>query len=204
MRTLQSSSRLVSPHILEFAKSGWTLQSEPPRSPSAAVFGNLTNMGARVARMFRNFNLENRAFREISKEKPQAAPRHAVSAPAAAGSSGGECPLIRALVTGNRPPAVGHTGFITESQSWELICVENNLEASTAHESGVVCFSAVGAEDPVNKKNDPLLNLLKSVYVESTDPAAAEVRPGHSLRTCAHIHLRTHGSLCHFKVNVLL
>lgn len=35
-----------------------------------------TDMGARVARMTRNFNLENRAFREISKEKPRAAPRH--------------------------------------------------------------------------------------------------------------------------------
>ncbi|XP_070782344.1 NADH dehydrogenase [ubiquinone] 1 alpha subcomplex assembly factor 4 isoform X1 [Enoplosus armatus] len=76
-------------------------------------------MGARVARMFRNFNLENRVHREISKEKPLAAPRHAVSVPPAAG----------------RP------------------------EAETA--------------DPVNQKNDPLLAHLKSVYVESQDPAAA-------------------------------
>ncbi|KAI3364483.1 hypothetical protein L3Q82_010832, partial [Scortum barcoo] len=29
--------------------------------------------------------------------------------------------------------------------------------------------------DSLNQKNDPLLNLLKSVYVESNDPAAAEV-----------------------------
>ncbi|XP_056260507.1 NADH dehydrogenase [ubiquinone] 1 alpha subcomplex assembly factor 4 isoform X2 [Seriola aureovittata] len=77
-------------------------------------------MGARVVRMFRNFNLENRVFREISKEKPRAAPRHAVSDP---------------------PSAAGS-------------------EAETA-------------VDPVNRRNDPLLTLLKSVYVESKDPAAA-------------------------------
>lgn len=35
------------------------------------------------------------------------------------------------------------------------------------------------AMDPVHQKNDPLLSLLKSVYVESKDPpAAAEVRLG--------------------------
>lgn len=33
-------------------------------------------MGGRVTRVFRNFNVENRARREISKEKPTAAPRH--------------------------------------------------------------------------------------------------------------------------------
>uniref|UniRef100_A0A8C7P0L6 NADH dehydrogenase [ubiquinone] 1 alpha subcomplex assembly factor 4 n=1 Tax=Oncorhynchus mykiss TaxID=8022 RepID=A0A8C7P0L6_ONCMY len=33
-------------------------------------------MGARVARLFRNFNLENRVHREIGKAKPEAAPRH--------------------------------------------------------------------------------------------------------------------------------
>ncbi|XP_075780027.1 NADH dehydrogenase [ubiquinone] 1 alpha subcomplex assembly factor 4 [Pelodiscus sinensis] len=33
-------------------------------------------MGARVTRAFRNFNLENRASREISKNKPTPAPRH--------------------------------------------------------------------------------------------------------------------------------
>uniref|UniRef100_UPI0014459132 NADH dehydrogenase [ubiquinone] 1 alpha subcomplex assembly factor 4 isoform X3 n=1 Tax=Epinephelus lanceolatus TaxID=310571 RepID=UPI0014459132 len=74
-------------------------------------------MGARVARMFRNFNLENRVHREISREKPRVAPRH-------------ETPL---------PPSA------------------DSSEVDTA----------------VNQKNDPLLNLLKSVYVESTDPAAA-------------------------------
>ncbi|NWX85899.1 NDUF4 factor, partial [Nothoprocta ornata] len=33
-------------------------------------------MGARVTRVFRTFNVENRARREISKEKPTPAPRH--------------------------------------------------------------------------------------------------------------------------------
>ncbi|CAJ1077479.1 NADH dehydrogenase 1 alpha subcomplex assembly factor 4 isoform X2 [Notolabrus celidotus] [Xyrichtys novacula] len=77
-------------------------------------------MGARVVRMFRNFNLENRVFREISKEKPQAAPRHTVTVPPPPDTSGAE------------------------------------------------------TESSVQQKNDPLLKLLKSVYVESTDPAAAE------------------------------
>lgn len=36
----------------------------------------LESMGAAVARVARNFNLENRAEREISKMKPSAAPRH--------------------------------------------------------------------------------------------------------------------------------
>ncbi|XP_061900389.1 NADH dehydrogenase [ubiquinone] 1 alpha subcomplex assembly factor 4 isoform X1 [Entelurus aequoreus] len=38
-------------------------------------------MGSRVGRMFRNVNLENRVQREISKEKPRPAPRHAVTQP---------------------------------------------------------------------------------------------------------------------------
>ncbi|XP_060947541.1 NADH dehydrogenase [ubiquinone] 1 alpha subcomplex assembly factor 4 [Limanda limanda] len=72
-------------------------------------------MGSRVARMFRNFNLENRVIREISREKPRAAPRHESGAP---------------------PPEV------------------------------------VDKVDTLSQKNDPLLSLLRSVYVESTDPAA--------------------------------
>ncbi|XP_005301199.1 NADH dehydrogenase [ubiquinone] 1 alpha subcomplex assembly factor 4 [Chrysemys picta bellii] len=38
-------------------------------------------MGARVTRVFRNFNLESRAAREISKDKPTSAPRHPVARP---------------------------------------------------------------------------------------------------------------------------
>uniref|UniRef100_A0A096M2T5 NADH dehydrogenase [ubiquinone] 1 alpha subcomplex assembly factor 4 n=1 Tax=Poecilia formosa TaxID=48698 RepID=A0A096M2T5_POEFO len=73
-----------------------------------------TSMGARLARMFRNYNVENRALREISKEKPRSAPRHATTA---------------------TPSAV----------------------SSEASES-------------VMKKNESLLEHLRSVYVESTDP----------------------------------
>ncbi|XP_037247630.1 NADH dehydrogenase [ubiquinone] 1 alpha subcomplex assembly factor 4 [Falco biarmicus] len=36
-------------------------------------------MGGRLARVFRNFNVESRARREISKEKPTPAPRHPAS-----------------------------------------------------------------------------------------------------------------------------
>ncbi|XP_013882361.1 NADH dehydrogenase [ubiquinone] 1 alpha subcomplex assembly factor 4 [Austrofundulus limnaeus] len=69
-------------------------------------------MGAKVARMFRNYNIENRALREISKEKPRAAPRHA---------------------TGPPPNSVG--------------------------------------PEVVKQKNQPLLDHLRTVYVESRDPA---------------------------------
>ncbi|XP_077159940.1 NADH dehydrogenase [ubiquinone] 1 alpha subcomplex assembly factor 4 [Paroedura picta] len=37
-------------------------------------------MGGQVTRALRNFNLENRAFREIGKAKPLAAPRHPAAA----------------------------------------------------------------------------------------------------------------------------
>ncbi|KAK5880570.1 hypothetical protein CesoFtcFv8_023583 [Champsocephalus esox] len=78
-------------------------------------------MGARVARMFRNFNLENRVHREISKEKPRAAPRHKADLSRSSGGS-------------------------ESAETAEL----------------------------VSQKNAPLLGLLRSVYVESKDPAAAE------------------------------
>uniref|UniRef100_A0A3B4B3X2 NADH dehydrogenase [ubiquinone] 1 alpha subcomplex assembly factor 4 n=1 Tax=Periophthalmus magnuspinnatus TaxID=409849 RepID=A0A3B4B3X2_9GOBI len=85
-------------------------------------------MGARVARMFRNFNLENRVHREISRDKPRAAPRHPETADPVPGPSEGEGP---------------------------------------SHSRG---------------KNTPLLKHLRSLYVESTDPAEpAQVRRGHSL-----------------------
>lgn len=69
-------------------------------------------MGARVVRMFRNFNLENRVHRELSKEKPLAAPRHAVKSPASGGSSEGECVrrarVMAGLVPGSELSLTGH------------------------------------------------------------------------------------------------
>uniref|UniRef100_A0A3Q2FK02 NADH dehydrogenase [ubiquinone] 1 alpha subcomplex assembly factor 4 n=1 Tax=Cyprinodon variegatus TaxID=28743 RepID=A0A3Q2FK02_CYPVA len=47
-------------------------------------------MGGRLARMFRNFNVENRALREISKDKPRAAPRYPDRAPPPSVSAEGE------------------------------------------------------------------------------------------------------------------
>ncbi|KAG5846725.1 NADH dehydrogenase [ubiquinone] 1 alpha subcomplex assembly factor 4 [Anguilla anguilla] len=73
-------------------------------------------MGARVTRAFRNFNLENRAHREIGKAKPLVAPRHP-----------------------------SHKD--TTEQTPEI-------------------------DKSIHKKDDPLLSLLKSVYVESKDPPA--------------------------------
>lgn len=48
------------------------------RLPTCAVSPGLQDveMGARVSRAFRNFNLENRTEREISKMKPSTAPKH--------------------------------------------------------------------------------------------------------------------------------
>ncbi|KAM4633698.1 NADH dehydrogenase [ubiquinone] 1 alpha subcomplex assembly factor 4 isoform 2-T2 [Polymixia lowei] len=77
----------------------------------------MSNMGARVARMFRNFNLENRVYREICKEKPEPAPRHPV----------------------------------------------HNPSCSPGEKS-----------DSIHQKNDPLVSLLRSVYVESRDPVTPE------------------------------
>ncbi|KAK3522793.1 hypothetical protein QTP86_034645 [Hemibagrus guttatus] len=68
-------------------------------------------MGARVGRLFRSFNLEARAHREIGKNKPEVAPRHSVNH------------------NDSAPP---------------------------------VC--------EVQKKDDPLLNRLRQIYVDSKDP----------------------------------
>ncbi|XP_028809073.1 NADH dehydrogenase [ubiquinone] 1 alpha subcomplex assembly factor 4 isoform X2 [Denticeps clupeoides] len=71
-------------------------------------------MGARVGRMFRNFNLENRAHREVGRAKPVPAPRH----------------------QGPGKP-VGGTEDVPEK---------------------------------IRQKDESLASLLKSVYVESTEP----------------------------------
>ncbi|CAL8311672.1 unnamed protein product [Lota lota] len=78
-------------------------------------------MGARVSRMFRNFNLENRVIREISKEKPHVAPRHKT----------------------------------------EILPSVSSSDAAEVSEA-------------IHGKNDPLLSLLKTVYVQSKDPDPAE------------------------------
>ncbi|KAI2651687.1 NADH dehydrogenase [ubiquinone] 1 alpha subcomplex assembly factor 4 [Labeo rohita] len=74
-------------------------------------------MGSRVTRLIRNFNLENRAHREISKAKPKAAPRHQTS-------------------------------------------------SSIPQEE----IAATSISEEIHQKNDPLLSMLKDVYVESKDP----------------------------------
>ncbi|KAK2883750.1 hypothetical protein QQF64_016523 [Cirrhinus molitorella] len=71
-------------------------------------------MGSRVTRLIRNFNLENRAHREISKAKPKAAPRHPT------------------------PSSIPQEEIAEE----------------------------------IHQRNDPLLSMLKDVYVESKDPVS--------------------------------
>ncbi len=46
---------------------------------SSALCSRDSKMGSRATRLMRNFNIENRAHREISKTKPKAAPRHPAS-----------------------------------------------------------------------------------------------------------------------------
>ncbi|XP_026089749.1 NADH dehydrogenase [ubiquinone] 1 alpha subcomplex assembly factor 4-like [Carassius auratus] len=85
----------------------------------------ISNMGSKVTRMIRNFNVENRALREISKAKPKAAPRHPSSS--------------------NFP--------------------QEDIPATSISEE--IC-----------QRNDPLLSMLKDVYVESKDPVSqAEAVP---------------------------
>lgn len=125
-------------------------------------------MGARVARLFRNFNLENRVHREISREKPLTAPRHPGNTPTSANMPNGECPLT---VRGHNRHGTCMLFFKT---------TENHLSGvqSEIIDQSAAVLSSVA--DPVSGKNEPLLSLLQSVYVESTDPpaAAAQVRSG--------------------------
>lgn len=51
----------------------------PPLCAGAEWDATAAAMGGRLARVFRTFNVESRARREISKEKPTPAPRHPTS-----------------------------------------------------------------------------------------------------------------------------
>jgi len=138
----------------------------------------MSNMGARVVRMFRNFNLENRVHREISKEKPRTAPRHEVRLPPSVGSSEGERPKPPLTLCSLKSPPDIHRVDSHPASDITLpvrLSKEDLGKASTVDEHAVPCVSDL--EKAVTQKNDPLLALLKSVYVESKDPAAAEVRP---------------------------
>lgn len=50
-------------------------------------------MGARFVRIFRNFNVENRIQRELSREKPLTAPRHPVNTVTSPNMPNGESTL---------------------------------------------------------------------------------------------------------------
>uniref|UniRef100_A0A3Q3JGJ1 NADH dehydrogenase [ubiquinone] 1 alpha subcomplex assembly factor 4 n=1 Tax=Monopterus albus TaxID=43700 RepID=A0A3Q3JGJ1_MONAL len=118
-------------------------------------------MGARFARMVRNFNLENRVHQEISREKPSAAPRHAGSLPPSSGSCEGEC-LEPSLTCVTVTSGVMQGGLLTLRRKLLIKFLIKPHE----HLCGL-------AADSINQKNDPLLKLLRSVYVESKDTAPA-------------------------------
>lgn len=72
--------------------------------------------------------------------------------------------------------------------------------------TSMLCVSAVETAESVNLKNDPLLTLLKEVYVESKDPAAAaEVRLGHGACLCVLMALMMDGGLLiSFEINHII
>ncbi|XP_029451255.1 NADH dehydrogenase [ubiquinone] 1 alpha subcomplex assembly factor 4 [Rhinatrema bivittatum] len=51
------------------------------RAAAGILYVRALGMGARVSRALRNFNLENRAHREVGLQKPALAPRHPSSVP---------------------------------------------------------------------------------------------------------------------------
>lgn len=69
-------------------------------------------------------------------------------------------------------------GGVTPGWSALSIRLSNETPWTVSLLTSMFCVTAVETVDSVNQKNDPLLALLKSVYVESNDPAA-EVRLGH-------------------------
>ncbi|KAM4522616.1 NADH dehydrogenase [ubiquinone] 1 alpha subcomplex assembly factor 4 [Odontesthes bonariensis] len=88
-------------------------------------------MGARVARMFRNFNLENRALREISKEKPNTAPRHAASVPPPPVSSD-----VSESVKQKNVPLLAHLRSVyVESRDPEAAAAETLTEVAVSREA---------------------------------------------------------------------
>lgn len=66
------------PPLRPFARSQPSAHAPPLRAGAArvVVVAATAAMGGRLTRVFRTFNVESRARREISKEKPTPAPRH--------------------------------------------------------------------------------------------------------------------------------
>lgn len=114
----------------------------------------MSNMGARITRVITNFNLENRVHREISKLKPRAAPRYPTSDSPPQHNTAGDTQCYRML----NSMAVLMSRFL----SYTMLTSKFNF----------VYVSAGSMTEDINLRNDPLLSMLKDVYVESKDPVS--------------------------------
>ncbi|KAJ3607148.1 hypothetical protein NHX12_026662 [Muraenolepis orangiensis] len=206
----------------------------------------MTNMGARVARMFRNVNLENRAMREISKEKPVAAPRHKTEVLPEVRGVDGESEHLRTVLSdclqgqscwsrcqswasrvNSGPPGsvlmvqgqfwssrissggpgsvlvfqcqfwssrvvlVPGSVLVVQGQFWwsrvssggpgSVLVVQGRslvLQGRSLEDQGrSLVLQETEVTESIHVKNDPLLSLLKTVYVQSKDPAQASQPP---------------------------
>ncbi|XP_023152733.1 NADH dehydrogenase [ubiquinone] 1 alpha subcomplex assembly factor 4 isoform X1 [Amphiprion ocellaris] len=101
-------------------------------------------MGARVGRMFRNFNLENRVHRELAKEKPRMAPRHPANLPPTAANPEGERPgaplagytTADAVNQKNDPLLAALRSVYVESTDPVAAAAEDSKSVTTGKETG--------------------------------------------------------------------
>ncbi|XP_014819929.1 PREDICTED: NADH dehydrogenase [ubiquinone] 1 alpha subcomplex assembly factor 4 [Calidris pugnax] len=111
-------------------------------------------MGGRLTRVFRTFNLESRARREISKEKPTPAPRHPTS-------------RLDELAGGCRAGGRRRRGLPARCGEGGRLAV--GLAGRPRRGKGSESAGG-GLPGEIYRKDDRLLTLLKDVYVESRDP----------------------------------
>lgn len=96
-------------------------------------------MGSRVTRLIRNFNIENRAHREISKTKPKAAPRHPASSSTPQEGIAGEkaCWLtVRLLTLHHEEPSSGGGSYLVSFRR-NMTC---EYDLSTAMRGNYISF----------------------------------------------------------------
>ncbi|XP_012877836.1 PREDICTED: NADH dehydrogenase [ubiquinone] 1 alpha subcomplex assembly factor 4 [Dipodomys ordii] len=103
-------------------------------------------MGASVFRALRNFNLENRAEREISKRKPSSAPRH---------------PSTKKLLV----EQMSHHPEIER----EVTNKDNKLHSFLKD----IYVDSRDPEREVTNKDNKLHSFLKDIYVDSRDPVSS-------------------------------
>ncbi|XP_057677967.1 NADH dehydrogenase [ubiquinone] 1 alpha subcomplex assembly factor 4 [Corythoichthys intestinalis] len=95
-------------------------------------------MGARVVRMIRNFNLENRIEREMAKEKPRSAPRHKLTPASSTGHNNVSLPeedILGAVHQKNNPLLKNLKSVYVDSKDTEAGTVKLLKEALVDEEA---------------------------------------------------------------------